>query len=76
MQSQTLKELAHCTRLLALNIGHYQTSFGALPEDEMVALMHTGAADDEQARLMADGLKALIGVLGAAHAAHAEDDIC
>jgi hypothetical protein len=76
MQSQTIEELAHCARLLALNIGHYQTSFGALPEDEMVALMHTGAADDAQARLMAHGMKVLIGVLGAAHAAHAEDGTC
>jgi hypothetical protein len=79
MQSQTLEELAHCTRLLALSIGHYQSSYGALPRDEMIELLHTDAADDVQARLMADGMQALIGVLGAAaNSTHTPDidDVC
>ncbi len=66
MQSRMIEELARCTRLLALNIGHFQTNYGALPTDEMIALLHTDAVDSEQARLLADGMQALIGVLGAA----------
>jgi hypothetical protein len=66
MHSRVIEELARCTRLLALNIGHFQTNNGALPKDEMIALLHTDAVDSEQARLLADGMQALIGVLGGA----------
>jgi hypothetical protein len=79
MQSRTLEELAHCARLLALNIGHYQSSYGALPKDEMIELLHADTADGEQAKLLADGMQVLIGVLGAAaHSTSAPDidDLC
>ena len=66
MQSRTIEELARCTRLLALNIGHFQTNYGALPKDEMIALLHADAVDSEQARLLADGMQVLIGVLDGA----------
>jgi len=66
MQSRTLEELAHCTRVLALNIGHYQSSYGALPRDEMIGLLHADTDDGKQAKLLADGMHALIDVLGAA----------
>jgi len=66
MQSRTVEELARCTRVLALNIGYFQTNYGALPKDEMIALLLTDAIDAEQARMLEEGMQALIGVLGAA----------
>jgi len=63
MQSRTVEELARCTRVLALNIGHFQTNYGALPKDEMIALLHSDAVNGEQARLLANGMQALIGIL-------------
>jgi hypothetical protein len=71
MRSQTLEELAYRTLLLALSIGHYQTSYGALPENEMIALLHSNTADCEQTKLLAEGMQALIGVLGSSGAYHA-----
>jgi hypothetical protein len=66
MQSRMIEELARCTRLLALNIGHFQTHYGTLPRHEMIALLHQDEVDSEQARLLADGMQVLIGVLGSA----------
>jgi hypothetical protein len=63
MQSRTIEELARCTRLLALNIGYFQTNYGALPKDEMIALLNLDAVNGEQARLLANGMQALIGIL-------------
>lgn len=66
MQSPILDELARCTRLLALDIGRYQTRYGTLPRDEMMALLLAGANDAEHARMLEQGMQALISVLGAA----------
>jgi hypothetical protein len=73
MHSHTIEELARCTRLLALNIGHFQTNYGALPEDEVIALLHSDAVNGEQARLLANGMQALIGILDRA-AGHSTRD--
>ena len=76
MHSHTIEELARCTRLLALNIGHFQTNYGALPKDEMIALLHSDAVNGEQARLLANGMQALIGILyGAAGHSTRDSDI-
>ena len=73
MHSHTIDELARCTRLLALNIGHFQTNYGALPKDEMIALLHSDAVNGEQARLLANGMQALIGILDGAAGHSARD---
>ena len=75
MQSRTIEELARCTRLLALNIGYFQTNYGALPKDEMIALLNLDAVNGEQARLLANGMQALIGILDgvAGHSARDSD---
>jgi len=73
MHSHTIEELARCTRLLALNIGHFQTNYGALPKDEMITLLHSDAVNGEQARLLANGMQALIGILDGA-AGHSTRD--
>jgi len=75
MQSRTIEELARCTRLLALNIGYFQTNYGALPKDEMIALLNLDAVNGEQARLLENGMQALIGILDgvAGHSARDSD---
>ena len=73
MQSRTIEELARCTLLLALNIGYFQTNYGALPKDEMIALLNLDAVNGEQARLLANGMQALIGILDGA-AGHSTRD--
>lgn len=57
-------DLAECTRLLALNLAHYQSKYGELPLDETLALIGLNKPNTEQLQLMTDGMEILVGVLG------------
>lgn len=57
-------DLAECARLLALNVAHYQSKYGELPLDEMLAMLGTTNPNDEQVKMLTDGMEILVGVLG------------
>lgn len=57
-------DLAECTRLLALNLAHYQSKYGELPLDETLTLIGLNKPNTEQLKLMTDGMEILVGVLG------------
>lgn len=57
-------DLAECARLLALNVAHYQSKYGELPLDEMLAMLGTTKPNDEQIKMLTDGMEILVGVLG------------
>lgn len=50
-------------RMLAIQVGHYQRKFGAIPLDETVELMETEGLSEDQAGWVADGLENLAVVL-------------
>jgi len=58
------EQLAECTRLLALNVAHYQMQYGELPLDAMLASTYSGKPNDQQADLIAKGMETMVGVLG------------
>ena len=41
-------QIAEAARILALQVGHYQRKFGALPIDETIELLHVPALSKEQ----------------------------
>ena len=51
--------IAQAATLLAIQVGHYERKFGAMPVEESVALIETHSLTDEQAGWMADGLEHL-----------------
>lgn len=57
-------DLAECARLMALNVAHYQSKYGELPLDETLAMISTDKPNDEQLRLLAEGMEIFVGVLG------------
>lgn len=59
-------QIAEAARILALQIGHYQRKFGALPIDETMQLLNTAALTEEQAGWVADGLEILTAVIAIA----------
>ena len=59
-------QLAETARILALQIGHYQRKFGALPIDETMELLHVPALSKEQAGWVADGREILAAVIAIA----------
>ncbi|MEZ0317385.1 MAG: hypothetical protein ACAH10_10875 [Methylophilaceae bacterium] len=58
------EDLAECARLLAMNLAHYESKYGALPLDETLAMLDTDTPNQEQADLMAKGMETMVGVLG------------
>jgi hypothetical protein len=60
----TKEQIAECARLLALNLAHYQSKYGDLPLEETLAMVEADAPNDDQAELLANGMRNLAGVLG------------
>lgn len=58
------EQLAECTRLLALNLAHYQGKFGEMPLDDTLAVFGATEPNDEQVIMLQDGMKILVGLLG------------
>ena len=57
-------DLAECASLMALNVAHYQSKYGELPLDETLAMINTDKPNQEQLRMLTDGMEIFVGVLG------------
>lgn len=58
------EDLAECASNLALNIAHYQSKYGEHPLDEALAMLSMTKPNDEQVKMLTDGMEILVGVLG------------
>lgn len=58
------EDLAETARLLAMNIAHYQSKYGELPLDETLAMLGMAQPNDEQLKLLNEGMEIFVGVLG------------
>jgi hypothetical protein len=58
-------ELAECARLMAVQLAHYQQQYGNLPDCEFLSLPEAAELNEEQTRLLRDGMQILTGYLGA-----------
>lgn len=57
-------QLAECAQLLAMNLAHYQGRFGEIPLEETLATLEVGEPNDQQAKMLGDGMEIFVGVLG------------
>ena len=57
-------DIAETARLLAMNLAHYQSKYGALPLEETLALVGMEKPNDEQIKLLTNAMEILVGVLG------------
>lgn len=57
-------QLAECAQLLAMNLAHYQGKYGEIPLEETLASLEAGVPNDEQAKMLGDGMEIFVGVLG------------
>ncbi len=64
IEQATKDQLAECAQLLALNLAHYQGKFGEIPLEETLATLGAGVPNDEQAKMLADGMEIFVGLLG------------
>lgn len=56
------EDLAECTRLLAINVAHYEMRYGALPLEEQLSV--TSKLNDNHTELLTRGMETLAGMLG------------
>jgi hypothetical protein len=64
IENASKEQLAECSRLLALNLAHYQGLYGEVPLGETLTLLDVSEPNDDQAKLVAGGMEILVGVLG------------
>ncbi|OIR08831.1 hypothetical protein GALL_88240 [mine drainage metagenome] len=64
IEKSSKDDIAETARLLALNVAHYQLRYGELPLDETLAMIGMANPNNEQIKLLADGMEILVGVLG------------
>lgn len=64
VQFASKEDIAECARLLAINIAHYESVYGALPLDETLELAYTEEPNQSQIDLLSKGMETMIGVLG------------
>ncbi len=64
IENATKEQLAECAQLLAMNLAHYQGKYGEVPLEETLAMLDTDVPNDEQAKMLADGMELFVGVLG------------
>ncbi|PTR14477.1 hypothetical protein C8R31_106150 [Nitrosospira sp. Nsp2] len=58
------EELAECSRILAINLAHYQIKYGELPLDDGLVAADWDKLNDQQDELVVRGMETLVGVLG------------
>jgi len=64
IENASKEQFAECARLLALNLAHYQDLYGEVPLGETLAILDASEPNDDQSKLLADGMEILVGVLG------------
>ncbi|MBU1775862.1 MAG: hypothetical protein KJ899_04390 [Gammaproteobacteria bacterium] len=64
IEKSSKDDIAETARLLAMNLAHYQAKYGELPLDETLAMIGITKPNDEQVKMLADGMAILVGVLG------------
>jgi hypothetical protein len=57
-------DIAETARLLAMNLAHYQSKYGALPLEETLAMIGMEKPNDDQIQLLSNAMEILVGVLG------------
>lgn len=57
-------DLMECARLLAINLAHYELTFGSLPMDATHAVAYADEPNDAQIEMLTKGMESLVGVLG------------
>ncbi|OIR06062.1 hypothetical protein GALL_118590 [mine drainage metagenome] len=64
IQKSSKDDVAETARLLAMNLAHYQSKYGALPLEETLAMIGIENPNDDQIQLLSDAMEILVGVLG------------
>jgi hypothetical protein len=59
----TPRQIAECLRVMAVYLAEYQRRFGEIPRPDLLELAGATELNDQQARLVRDGMELLVGYL-------------
>jgi hypothetical protein len=68
------EQVAECLRVMAVHLAEYQRRFGEIPRQDLLELAGATEINDEQARMLRDGMEVLVGYLASAREGWEEDD--
>ena len=60
LAAMTPEQFADCLRVFALHLGDCRLRFGELPEQDLLGLLGTTEINDEQARMLREGMEVLV----------------
>ena len=63
LDPMTKEQLADCLRTLALHVADYRSRFGEIPRQDLLSLLGATEINDDEARLLRDGMELLVGYL-------------
>ena len=66
-------DLVKVARILAMNVANYQGKYGLLPLDETLALLNAKAPNEEQSKILADGMENLATIIAIVHGGGGDD---
>ncbi len=61
--AMTPERIIECLRMLALHLADYRSRFGEIPRQDLLDLLGATELNDEQTRLLRDGMELLVGYL-------------
>lgn len=64
IEQSSKDDIAETSRLLAMNLAHYQSKYGVLPLEETLSMIDMEQPNDGQIKLLSDAMEILVGVLG------------
>ncbi|HEY0562977.1 MAG TPA: hypothetical protein VGD04_06595 [Methylophilus sp.] len=64
MEVASKEDVLEAARLIAMNLAHYELTYGVLPLDEVLLSLATDQPNDKQVEMLNLGMQNLIGVLG------------
>lgn len=64
IEKSSKDDIAETARLLAMNLAHYQSKYGAIPLEDTLAMIGMEKPNDNQIQLLSDAMEILVGVLG------------
>ena len=63
IDAMSKEQVAECLHVMAVHLAEYQRRFGGIPRQDLLQLAGATELNDQQARLVRDGMELLVGYL-------------
>ena len=74
IDAMSKEQIAECLRVVTVHLAEYQRRFGEIPKPYLLELAGATEVNDDQLRLVRDGMELLVGYLGPVREGWEEED--